>query len=294
MRQASAYRGLRLLHCSPRRSRSAAFPDALKPVAQSAEHHANVRANDEGAMLRQPSIIGQLSPGDRERVMTVARHHRFAAGEVIFRQGDPHGRIHIIEKGLVRAYYCSLAGDEITLAYWLPGDLLGAPQVFGGGCYAWSCRAMRNTDTVGVNGSDLRELVQEIPALALGIIEALSFKVQWLSGFVQRLGTQGVSERLASLLGTLGKLHGVVIDGGAVAIVTPFTHEDLATMVGASRPWITAALARFQEQGIIRTGKRKLVILRPDLLAEAAMEHRPVARRHRLAPGVPLTGQALP
>ena len=37
-------------------------------------------------------------------------------------------------------------------------------------------------------------------------------------------------------------------------------------MVGASRQWVTMTLDRFQDQGIIRVGKRRTVILRPDVL----------------------------
>lgn len=221
-------------------------------------------------LIRQPKLMERIPPADRERVLAVMRRRRYAAGEDIFRQGDPHDCVHIIESGLVRAFYGSLTGDEITLAYWQGGDLLGAPQVFGGGTYAWSCHAVTETHTLAIHGSELRELVQKIPALALVVIEALGFKVQWLSSFVQRLATQAVGERIASLLDTLCSLHGIPGEGGVITIGAPFTHEDLAAMVGASRPWVTAALARLQERGIIRTGKRKLTVLRPDLLADLA------------------------
>ncbi len=39
-----------------------------------------------------------------------------------------------------------------------------------------------------------------------------------------------------------------------------FSHEDLATMVGATRQWITMTLSRLQKQGVIRMIGRKIAL----------------------------------
>lgn len=215
--------------------------------------------------LRQPNVLAGLSTSDRQLVMSVARRRHVEPGGVIFSHGDAHDAIWLIEAGLVRTFYSSPSGREITLAYWAAGNLVGAPQVFGGGTHLWSCKAVSSTELLAIRGADVRMLVERSPRVAVGLIEALAFKVRWLSGLVQVLGTQSVTGRLASLLETLSHLHGVP-EGGSVAIDTPFTHEDLANMVGASRQWVTTALDRFQEQGIVRIRKRHLIITRPDLL----------------------------
>ena len=107
--------------------------------------------------------------------------------------------------------------------------------------------------------------MQEIPALAIGVVEALEYKGKCLSALVQMLGTRSVSERLAMLLSNLAEIHGVKSEDG-IAIGPPFTHEAFAQMVGASRQWVTMTLDRFQNEGMIRVGKRRTVILRPDVL----------------------------
>ena len=48
-----------------------------------------------------------------------------------------------------------------------------------------------------------------IPALAIGIIEGLSFKGQCYSALAQMLGTRSPTERLAQLLLHLMNLYGV-------------------------------------------------------------------------------------
>lgn len=213
---------------------------------------------------RQPSLFARLS--DSECVLVLERAHRCSLepAEIVFAQGTFHDGIFLIESGLIRTFYTSLAGRDITLAYWQPGNIVGTPEVFDGGIHVWSGIAVERSEVLAFEGSELRRLVEKIPALGIGLIEALSFKGRCLSMLVQMLGTRSVSERLIELLCTLGELHGVS-DQEGITVGPPFTHEVLAHMVGASRQWVTITLNRLQTQGIVRIRKRHLVILRENL-----------------------------
>jgi CRP/FNR family cyclic AMP-dependent transcriptional regulator len=129
----------------------------------------------------------------------------------------------------------------------------------------WSGMATDDTEVIAFRGKDLRDLMETIPGLAIGLVEALEFKGKCLSALVQMLGTRSVSERLAMLLCTLAEIHGVP-EADGVAIGPPFTHEAFARMVGASRQWVTMTLDRFQGEGKIRIGKRRTIIRHPERL----------------------------
>jgi len=51
-------------------------------------------------------------------------------------------------------------------------------------------------------------------------------------------------------------------------VAAALTHADIAHMVGATRQWVTISLKRFEEQGILTSGKSKIVIHRLDELGE--------------------------
>ena len=97
-------------------------------------------------------------------------------------------------------FYSSPSGREITLAYWNPGNFIGGPVVFDTGIHVWSGVAASDSTVFVLRGRVLRELVARIPALAIGIIEGLSFKGQCYSALAQMLGTRSVTERLMHLL----------------------------------------------------------------------------------------------
>jgi CRP/FNR family cyclic AMP-dependent transcriptional regulator len=204
---------------------------------------------------RQPDIFARLSPEQRAKVMGYGKTCRLHDGETLFAQGNCHEGVYLIERG----HYTSPAGREITLAYWQPGNIVGTPQVLGPGLHMWSGMAKGRTEVIAFRGPDLRSLMETMPALAVGLVEALEFKGKCLSALVQMLGTRSVSERLAMLLCTLAEIHGIREEDG-VAIGPPFTHEAFAQMVGASRQWVTMTLDRFQGEGAIRIGKRRTVI----------------------------------
>ena len=144
-------------------------------------------------------------------------------------------------------FYIAPSGREITLAYWHAGNFVGGPEVFGAGTHQWSGVAASNSSVVQFSGKTLLSLVQQIPTLAVGLIEGLTFKGKCYSALAQMLGTRSVTERLAHLLLHLVDAYGVK-DPDGVVIGAAFTHADLAHMVGATRQWVTISLKRLQER----------------------------------------------
>lgn len=220
--------------------------------------------------LRQPNLFRRLSSAEKEWILSRAYRRALAPGEMLFSQGTYHDGIFLIESGLIRTFYTSPSGREITLAYWAPGNIVGTPDIFDGGTHVWSGASVSGSDVSAFGGQDLRKLVEQIPAFAVGVIEALSFKAKCISMLVQMLGTRSVSERLTTILCTLAELYGVR-NGEAIMIGPPFTHEVLAKMVGASRQWVTITLNRLQKRGILLVRNRHIVIVRTDLLRCSAV-----------------------
>jgi CRP-like cAMP-binding protein len=210
-------------------------------------------------------MLARLNHAQRQRVMSCGVPVHLREGETLFVQGSRHDGVFLVQSGLVRTSYVSPAGREITLAYWQAGNIVGTPQVMSEGVHMWSGIAVKETRAIAFAGEDLCTLMQDIPNFAIGMVEALEFKGRCLSALVQMLGTRSVSERLAMLLCNLADIHGIPESDG-IAIGPPFTHEAFAQMIGASRQWVTITLDRFQDEGLIRVGRRRTVLMRPEVL----------------------------
>jgi CRP-like cAMP-binding protein len=180
-------------------------------------------------------------------------------GEGLFFQGDAHTGIWIVETGRMRSYYIAPSGRELTLAYWTPGHFVGGPEVFGRGRHVWSGDALEDSEVLFLSGMVLRDLVREIPAVALKIIDGLVAKGNCYSALIQMLGTRSVSERLEQLLVILASTRGHH-EGDAILIDRSITYEQVASIVGASRQWVTQSLDKLEKEGVLKISRRQIAI----------------------------------
>jgi CRP-like cAMP-binding protein len=190
-----------------------------------------------------PNLLARLSDPARQAVLALCRRRDYAAGDLLFRQGDHHDGVFLIDEGLVRSCYLSEDGRELTLGYWTAGHYVGAPQMFGGGRHAWTSAAETATRCLWLPGPQLRTLALEWPELALGLIDALVHKSQCYCALLQLLATQSMRTRLARLLTMLAARE--------VGSCTQLSHGQMASMIGSTRQWVSQTLARFAEEGLI-------------------------------------------
>lgn len=211
------------------------------------------------------NFLARLSDGDWDAVRRAGSKITIAAGHSVFLQGDQHKGIWLIEHGIVRTFYASPSGRQITLAYWTAGHFVGGPEIFGGGEHVWSADVVQDCDLLYLPATVTRRLIETLPSFALCLIEGLVAKGKCYSALVQMLGTRSVVERLTHLLVILAENHGRR-DGNRLVIERKFTHDQIATIVGSTRQWVTMTLDKFQKKGIISVARQSIVIERYDLL----------------------------
>jgi CRP/FNR family cyclic AMP-dependent transcriptional regulator len=225
-------------------------------------HSLKVQMGSPRSALGQPALLDQLSREDRRRFLDRCTELNFRPRDPIFSQNLPTSAAFVIVDGLIRTYYLSPAGREVTMAFWSSGHLIGGPAFFGERpTHIWSAQAIEPTSVLAISSSALKQLATDLPAVAMAIIDALSFKLHWVSLMLQTMGTESVTQRLATLLLRLSETYGNRTADG-IEIRYPFSQADLASMVGASRPWVSTMFGRLQKQGIIAMRNRRIVIVR--------------------------------
>jgi len=214
---------------------------------------------------RAPNILESLNAADRDRVLAIGQRRVFKSGAPLWRQGDAHEGIYLIEKGRIRSFYNGPSGREVTLAYWLPGNFVGGPDIFGDRVHMWSSSADRPTTALYLPKGPLRKLTVASAAIAVCLLDAVAFKAKCYSAMAQMLGTRQVGERVIRLLVFLGTTYGIEDESG-VMVSASFTHADLASLVGATRQRVQVEIARLQERRIINYRRGLLQILDMDAL----------------------------
>ena len=212
------------------------------------------------------TFLSNITDDDLATVRRLGTKVTVQKGQNLFFQGDKHNGVWIVESGRMRSYYTGPSGREITLAYWTPGHFVGGPEVFGGGLHIWSGDAMEETELLFLSGTTMKRLVREIPDIAIAVIDGLVYKGKCYSALIQMLGTRSVSERLEQLLVILASAQGIH-ENNEIIIERSITFEQIATIVGATRQWVTQSFEKLQKRGIVTVNRKNIRIKNIDSLS---------------------------
>ncbi len=218
---------------------------------------------------RQPNLFAVLDQKTREDFASKCTPLMVDPGKPLLFQGDEHTRSYLIEDGLVRTFYVAQNSQEITQGYWSEGDLIGGPDVLGGGVHVRSATASRRTRVLSISGAALKELADNHPQVSHWIIDVLRFKLRWLSILFQIHGTNCMEDRLVRILLLLADNYGEPTNAGLV-IKYKISQADLGTLVGASRQWTNKKLQLLRETGLLAFENRQIILRDPAALRSHA------------------------
>ncbi len=107
-------------------------------------------------LAAQPFLKG-LSPQQLETLASDAMEVTFAAGEVIFREGDPANRFYLIKSGSVALESDGKEFDTVPIQTIQAGDVLGWSWLFEPYYWHFTARALEPTRALFIYGTRLRE-----------------------------------------------------------------------------------------------------------------------------------------
>src|SRR5579871_1515252 len=122
------------------------------------------------ALLSRVPIFSDLSDTELKFLSDRTVSKRFAAGELIFQEGDPCAGLFVIESGDVRIFKASAGGREQVLTLEHAGNSVAELPVFDGGNYPASASAAGDCVLLFISRNDFRALCLEHPEVALKVL----------------------------------------------------------------------------------------------------------------------------
>ena len=112
------------------------------------------------ALLRESYLFANMPAPDLKRMAEAARLSRFAAGDIIFRQGEPAGVVHIIAWGSAEEHV-SHGDDDVPVALLSFADVAGEECLIHNkaGRFASTVTALEETATLSVPTAAVAPLV---------------------------------------------------------------------------------------------------------------------------------------
>jgi CRP-like cAMP-binding protein len=219
------------------------------------------------------TFLGSLSAADRAALLAVTRERALAAGESLFRHGDPGSAFAVLLAGRFKVVSRAGTGRNVLLGLRGPGDLVGEIAILDEGARTADVVAVENA-RVAVGSADmLRRVLAERPSAMLALARSLNRRLREADEGRVELAALTGHARVAVRLVQLARRYGQTTPDGLV-IALPLSQDEIADWTGLSRPAVARALAEFRQAGLVVTARRSLTLPDPDRLRTYADESR--------------------
>ena len=218
-----------------------------------------VRSRLEG-MLESCGLSAEIAADIEDRLTPVT----YQKGAVIFLRGTACDLLSWLLKGFVKLYLPHQNGKRTLVDLARPGDLLGVvhDRDSKGPRHLLEAHALTKC-SVGLLARDqIGPILSKLDRTAtIHLLEQLNGA--WSAVFERYVSFLGspFRSRLEMVLNSLGTRFGIYDDRGTL-VVPELSHEDLAEMIGSSRPMVSKLIGDMMKEGLLARGEKRQLVLR--------------------------------
>jgi CRP-like cAMP-binding protein len=200
-------------------------------------------------------------------------NRRFAT---IYSEGSPADTIFFVDAGLAKIYKRGADQKEIILQIVGPGELFGE-QALGTDQTRSIAAEVLQEGLIYVIPRDLFVRVcDDRPELWRAISGMLTARKRQLEKKVELLCLRDVEYRILYYMAELAKTFGAKANGTEYSI--PLSQGELASLIGATRETTSTTLNALARRGVIKLGRRQLIVPSVDGVLAAANQRSQAAK----------------
>ncbi|MEW1633974.1 Crp/Fnr family transcriptional regulator [Streptomyces sp. NPDC093801] len=231
-------------------------------------------AYGEGGLDDRVPLLARLEEADGAALRALGREVAYPPRSTLLHQDEPTAHVLLILRGWTKVTATHPNGYQALLALRGPGDIIGESAALTGRPRSATITALEQVRAVVIEHESFRVFLGRHPGVALQLLALSSDRTREADRRNLQFASMPVRERLAVLLLDLARIHGRRTTEG-VDVAVPLTKQELAGAVGASREMVQRELKSLRDRGVISTGRRTLVITRPDVLHRIARAQSP-------------------
>lgn len=212
--------------------------------------------------MSQPREHAFLQAPEVQAFIARSRRRRVPARHTILHHGDRPESLYLILEGSVSITVEDNEGREMVLAYRYPGEFFGEMCLFPA-LETRSAVVTSRAETwlAEMNYASFRSFYEETPGIMLIIAEQLAMGLRNTSRRLANLTFLDVTGRIAHILLDLAKAPEAVEETEGTMI--RLSRQELARIAGCSREMAGRVLKNLEEDGLIRSNGRQILVLNP-------------------------------
>lgn len=218
--------------------------------------------------LLKCDVLRSLSSDDLARLESRSRLRSFERGDAVYLPTESAHAVYVLVSGRLKISHLTEDGKESILGFLFPGDLFGELALLDPDSRGEAVEAIERSRVVSIPADAVRELMQRRPQLALNIARLIGNRRMRLENRLKNLLYRSNRERLVYVLLDLASEHGEQTSAG-IRLSLPLSHQELASIIGATRETVSVLMGELRRQGLIDSGRRRIILLQPERLARS-------------------------
>ncbi|MFI1413049.1 Crp/Fnr family transcriptional regulator [Streptomyces sp. NPDC020707] len=220
--------------------------------------------DDDGFDDRVP-FLARLEREDRVALLGIGRPLYYQARTVLMHQDEPSGHVLLLIRGWTKVTAIATNGYEALLALRGPGDIIGEGAALSGRHRSATVTALEPVESVVIEQGRFTTFLGSTPRVALQLLGLATDRQRSTDRRRLEWAALTVRERLAVLLLELVRTHGSRTEEG-IELAIGLSQQEFAGSVGSSREAVARLLRELRARKVVVTRRRRIVVLRPDVL----------------------------
>ena len=177
--------------------------------------------------------------------------------DIIYMQEDNANGLYLIVSGKVRVYLIDANGEEIVLEIIDKGRIFGESSFVQNSSRPTTVSAITDVELISCQLDDLYKYLSESKELTVSLLQLMSQTCDYLSTAIKKAYTYNRYEKIASFLLEQTSSHTTI----------PYTHEEIASIIGLSRVTTTKVLNEFEKKRYIEKSYKKIKVINKKALS---------------------------
>lgn len=209
--------------------------------------------------LKEIDLFSQLDEEEMERLGDMTHAEDLKAHQTVYFPGDTSDTVFMLKRGRVRISQSSPQGKQHTLAILGPGSIFGEMSLAGEETRRTRAETLEESFICAASKDRFLDFLKDHPEINFRITKMFGDRRREIESKIEQLIFQDASGQLAWVLLDLFEKFSESDDEGESPRIR-FSHEELASLVGLTRPTVTHLLNEFQEEGLIDIAHRSLTL----------------------------------
>lgn len=220
--------------------------------------------------LKQVVVFKNATDDDLHLILSNSVERSVEDGSFFFMQGDEAAYLYVLLSGQIKLLQSNPNGQQVNLRTIYPFQMFGALGIVRSqAVYPASAQALEDSSALAIKSELLHEMIKTRPYLSFDLMNLMTSYIQEMQERYRELATERVEQRVANALIRLVGQSGFRAENDS-GIDLSFSRQDVAEMTGTTLYTVSRLFSEWERQGILKTGREKIRIMKPHDLVRLA------------------------